>query len=86
VDSRQEMGLSGNYPDKVQMVVGHDSGHYLALPVDRVIGNIQAVLKPLGAHYRNQSLVSAATIMGDGSIALVLDVQQFFARFKNTDP
>ncbi|MFW5753657.1 MAG: chemotaxis protein CheW, partial [Marinilabiliaceae bacterium] len=80
--SRREMGLDGDYPDKVQMVIVHDSGQYLAIPVDRVIGNIQAVLKPLGSHFRNQSLVSAATIMGDGSIALVLDVQYFFARFK----
>ncbi len=79
VDLRKAIGLENAHPPNVEMVVVVQSGKYLALSVDKVIGNIQAVLKPLGTHYQYQKMVSAATIMGDGSIGLVLDINHFFS-------
>jgi len=70
---RQELDLGGNPPARCQMVVVNHSEMRVALAVDQVLGKIQAVLKPLGRLYHDQKMISAATIMGDGTIALVLD-------------
>lgn len=70
---RQELDLGGNPPARCQMVVVNHSEMRVALAVDQVLGKIQAVLKPLGRLYHDQKMISAATIMGDGAIALVLD-------------
>ncbi len=45
-----------------------------ALQVDRLIGQHQVVVKNLEANYRKVPGVSAATILGDGSVALIVDV------------
>jgi two-component system chemotaxis sensor kinase CheA len=71
---REELNLDGKAPEKMQMVVINYRETRVALTVDQVVGKLQAVLKPLGKLYHDQKLISAATIMGDGSIALILDV------------
>ena len=45
-----------------------------ALQVDELIGQMQVVLKSLEANYRRVKGVSGATILGDGRVALILDV------------
>jgi two-component system, chemotaxis family, sensor kinase CheA len=70
---RKELNLKGTVPKRVQIVVVIHGDIKIAIAIDRVIGKIQAVLKPLGRMFNNQKVVSAATIMGDGTIALVLD-------------
>jgi len=45
-----------------------------ALIVDHLIGQHQVVVKNLEANYRKVPGVSAATILGDGSVALIVDV------------
>jgi len=47
--------------------------------VDRVIGEHQTVIKPLGRIYRDAQGISGATILGDGGVALILDVPQLLA-------
>ena len=80
---RKELGLSGVAPLKSQMVVVNHSGMSVALAVDQVVGKIQAVLKPLGRLYYDQKMISAATIMGDGTIALVLDTSAIIRQLSN---
>ncbi|MCL1143050.1 chemotaxis protein CheA [Shewanella gaetbuli] len=46
-----------------------------ALLVDELIGQQQAVIKSLEQHYRRVQGVAGATIMGDGSVALILDAE-----------
>ncbi len=48
----------------------------VAILTDEIIGEYQAVLKPVGEHYKNQEFVSGATILGDGKVALVLDANK----------
>jgi two-component system chemotaxis sensor kinase CheA len=48
----------------------------VGLVVDHIIGNNQTVIKSLGDLYRNSQCASGATIMGDGSVALILDVAE----------
>ncbi|MBL3658600.1 chemotaxis protein CheA [Fulvivirga sediminis] len=49
----------------------------VCITVDHIIGQYQAAMKPLGEHYESQDEFSGATILGDGSVALVLDVMRF---------
>lgn len=56
------------------MVVLEADGHKAALFVDQLIGQHQVVIKSLEANYRRVGGVAGATIMGDGHVALILDV------------
>jgi two-component system chemotaxis sensor kinase CheA len=44
--------------------------------VDEVIGEHQTVIKNMGRIYRNVDAISGATILGDRTVALVIDVQK----------
>ena len=56
------------------MVVVEADGRQIALLVDELLGQQQVVVKNLEANYRRVPDVSGATIMGDGRVALILDV------------
>ena len=56
------------------MVVVEAEGARVALLVDELLGQQQVVVKNLESNYRRVSDVSGATIMGDGRVALILDV------------
>ncbi len=60
-------------PEREQiMVVETEHGHY-GFVVDQVLGDHQTVIKNLGRLYRNVQVVSGATILGNGTVALILD-------------
>jgi len=59
--------------DKIAVIV-QSAGCRYALLVDQLIGQHQVVVKNLEMNYRKVPGVSAATILGDGSVALILDV------------
>jgi len=65
-------------PEIEQIVVTGVNGERVGFVVDRVIGGHQTVLKNLGRVYRNVEGVSGATILGDGTVALILDVPKWF--------
>ncbi len=44
--------------------------------VDQVLGNCQTVIKNLGRFYRHVQVVSGATILGNGTVALILDPER----------
>ncbi|MDJ1469000.1 chemotaxis protein CheW [Xanthocytophaga flava] len=54
------------------------NGRKKGLVVDRTEGKIQAVLKPLGEAYRQQDFIAGSSILGDGSLAFVLDPDRLF--------
>lgn len=56
------------------MVILEADGSRVALFVDALLGQHQVVIKSLEANYRKVSGISGATIMGDGHVALILDV------------
>ena len=58
---------------EIAVIVEADGGR-AALIVDQLIGQQQVVVKSLEANFRRMPGISAATIMGDGSVALILDV------------
>jgi two-component system chemotaxis sensor kinase CheA len=56
------------------MVVVEAEGGRVALLVDELLGQQQVVVKNLESNYRRVNDVSGATIMGDGRVALILDI------------
>ncbi len=59
-----------------QIIVVNNNDKLVGLVVDKVIGEYQAVVKPLGKIYLFQELFSGATILGDGSLALIMDANK----------
>ena len=53
------------------------------IAVDRIEGKMQTVMKPLGEAYQHQDFIAGSTILGDGSLALVLDPSRLFQLHTN---
>lgn len=78
---RKEFGIATIPPPIEQVVVIEYSGILFGLAVDHVVGEYQAVLKSLGIMYLKQDFVSGATILGDGTVALILDPNKIISSF-----
>jgi two-component system chemotaxis sensor kinase CheA len=65
------------------MVVVEAEGGRVALMVDELLGQQQVVVKNLEANYRKVPDVSAATILGDGRVALILDIGSLVRRSRH---
>jgi two-component system chemotaxis sensor kinase CheA len=65
------------------MVVVESEGTRVALLVDELLGQQQVVVKNLEANYRKVPDVSGATIMGDGRVALILDIGSLVRRTRS---
>ncbi|MCW5662200.1 MAG: chemotaxis protein CheW [Piscinibacter sp.] len=65
------------------MVVVEAEGGRVALLVDELLGQQQVVVKNLEANYRRVEDVSGATIMGDGRVALILDIGALVRRARH---
>jgi len=70
------------------IVVVKHAGERAGLVVDALLGEFQTVIKPLGKLFRNVNCVSGSSILGNGEVALILDVpsliQQATARGRCT--
>jgi len=73
---RQKFTIEGELPAIEQVVVTHIDNQKVGFVVDKVIGEHQTVIKSLGRMYRDVEGISGATILGDGSVALILDIPQ----------
>ena len=62
--------------DIEQVVVTRMNGQRVGFVVDQVIGEHQTVIKSLGKVYQHTKGLSGATILGDGTVALILDINQ----------
>lgn len=65
------------------MVVAEAEGGRVAILVDQLLGQQQVVVKNLEANYRRVNDISGATIMGDGRVALILDVGSLVRRSRH---
>ena len=72
---RHQFGIRGEKPRRRSVVVVRAEGQSVGLEVDRLMGEFQTVIKPLGPVFSGLSGISGSTIMGNGEVALILDVQ-----------
>lgn len=75
---RDWFAVPGTAPAIEQIVIAHLASGRLGLAVDQVIGEHQTVIKSLGRIYREVEGLSGATVRGDGSLALILDVPSLY--------
>ena len=61
-------------PTEAIVVIVQAEGIRFALLVDKLLGQHQVVVKNLETNYRKVPGISAATILGDGYVALIIDV------------
>ncbi|MDI1308020.1 MAG: chemotaxis protein CheA [Methylotenera sp.] len=72
-------------PTQGVLVLLESDGKKSALFVDRLVGQQQVVIKSLETNYRKVPGVSGATIMGDGCVALILDVSAIIQMGQTTN-
>lgn len=65
-------------PEVLSVVVIHDNERRLGLVVDQLLERQEIVIKPLGAYLGDLKGISGATIMGDGSVILILDPHEIY--------
>lgn len=71
--------IDGEPPEFQKVVVVSSAGGRVGLVVDRIIGNYQTVIKQLSRFHACLKFFSGATILGDGTVALILDATQLVA-------
>ena len=71
---RESFGLPGERPARESVVVVQYAGQRAGIVVDRLAGELQAVIKPLGAIFRHLQGIGGSTILGSGEVALILDI------------
>ncbi len=74
------IGAVENPHEGVLIVVETEGAGQAALLVDAICDQRQVVIKSLDTHYRSVEGVSGATILGDGMVALIVDVDSLVAR------
>ena len=82
IDIGRTLGYRQNSPpptEGVALLVEGEGGVRAALLVDAIQGQRQVVIKSLEANYRQVPGIAAATILGDGRVALILDVDAVMA-------
>lgn len=76
----RELFRTGSQPDPYQKVVVISTGRErVGLVVDQIIGDHQTVIKSMSKLHDQVSSFSGATILGDGNVALILDVAHLIA-------
>ena len=71
---RERFAINGGRPEREQVVIAVVGDLRVGFAVDSVIGEHQTVIKSLSRVYKNVRGISGATILGNGSVALILDM------------
>jgi two-component system chemotaxis sensor kinase CheA len=74
IDLRELFQMDGAGPAISKIVLVRYEDQRIGLVVDRVMGTHQTVIQALGRFFRNIEVVSGSTVMGDGRVALILDI------------
>ena len=82
---RTIFNLPGSRPPLEQAVVVSVGDMRVGLVVDQVVGNHQTVIKSLGKVYKAADCVSGATILGDGMVAMILDLAAIVRNAQNDE-
>ncbi len=76
---RNAFDCGGNPPDAQNVVIVTSGDTRIGVVVDRIIGTNQVVIKQMSKLHVGLRTISGATILGDGSVALILDVPHLVA-------
>jgi two-component system chemotaxis sensor kinase CheA len=74
VSLRKLFGADGILPARQELLLTRHAGQRVGVAVDRLLGRVQAVIQSLGQGLHGLNRFSGATILGDGSVSLILDL------------
>ncbi|ACE84683.1 chemotaxis protein CheA [Cellvibrio japonicus] len=74
-------GAYGEHPDNAHVVIVTVGTRRVGFVVDQLIGQEEVVIKPLGKMLQGTPGMAGATITGDGTIALILDIPSLLRRY-----
>jgi two-component system, chemotaxis family, sensor kinase CheA len=80
---REMFTETSDIPEKEHLVVIQTETSVTGFVVDEVIGDHQTVIKNMGKLYKDIHYITGATILGDGNVALILDVNRISSLAKN---
>ncbi|MFH0995061.1 MAG: chemotaxis protein CheA [Pseudomonadota bacterium] len=83
MDFREILCITGPPPPLQYVVVVSHEDTCIGFLVDSILGEIKTVIKPLGKIYHNVTCVSGVSILGDGSIAMFLEVDKLIRDLEN---
>ena len=75
---RDQLQIKGEVPAIEQIVIVEQNSQKFGLVVDQALEKHQTMIKPLGKIHANARCFLGATFLGDGSVALILDIHQIF--------
>jgi two-component system chemotaxis sensor kinase CheA len=82
---REAFEIQGDPGKRENIVVVSCAGRRAGFVVDALLGEFQTVIKPLGRLFERLSGISGSTILGNGEVALILDVQALVQRAIGTE-
>jgi two-component system chemotaxis sensor kinase CheA len=74
ISLRSLFQTNGPLPPRQELLLTRHAGQRVGVAVDRLVGRVQAVIQSLGEGLHGLSRFSGATILGDGSVSLILDL------------
>jgi two-component system chemotaxis sensor kinase CheA len=77
---REMFGIQGEMVRRENVVVVRHGSRKAGLVVDRLLGEFQTVIKPLGRVFANAHGISGSTILGSGEVALIFDIPNLLQR------
>ncbi len=80
---RELFGIKAQASRSENIVVLKHAGQKAGLVVDKLLGEFQTVIKPLGEMFNQVKCISGSTILGSGDVALILDVPAIVNRCVN---
>ncbi|MCG8702281.1 MAG: chemotaxis protein CheA [Bacteroidales bacterium] len=85
INIRDLFDINSEPPEEHKIIIVDRNNVQFAILVDHIVGDHQAVLKPLGRVFRSKEYLSGASILGDGSLSYVLDTVKLlnYAHTKN---
>lgn len=78
LDQMLDSAPSEEEPENLTVVIVRKGDNYAGLVVDDLIGQQEIVIKSLGKCIDNNKIINGATILGDGEVALIIDVNAIF--------
>lgn len=82
---RRLFNLGGKTPKRENVIVVSYLGSKVGLAVDKLVGEFQTVIKPLGNIFSHIQGVSGSTVLGSGEVALILDVPNLVQKILTTE-
>lgn len=82
IDLREHFNLGGTYPETVKTIIIKESGQYIGLLCDEIIGEQQSVLKPLGQAHDISTGILAVSQHGNGQWAYLLNSYYFHSHLR----